>query len=128
MLIKEIGLQWYYDRILKQYVYPAAIHMWQLTGKGWDVMETETFIIKYEESVQGHLGLHHDHADISCVLALNEGYEGGGTYFSRQKELHKGKTGYISIHPSQVTHMHGARPVSKGERYVTVSFCRKPKQ
>jgi len=128
MLIKEIGLQWYYDRILKQYVYPAAIHMWQLTGKGWDVMETETFIIKYEESVQGHLGLHHDHADISCVLALNEGYEGGGTYFSRQKELHKGKTGHISIHPSQVTHMHGARPVSKGERYVTVSFCRKPKQ
>ena len=128
MLIKEIGLQWYYDRILKQYVYPAAIHMWQLTGKGWDVMETETFIIKYEESVQGHLGLHHDHADISCVLALNEGYEGGGTYFSRQKKLHKGKTGHISIHPSQVTHMHGARPVSKGERYVTVSFCRKPKQ
>jgi len=128
MLITELGLQWYYQRILKEYVYPVAIHMWHLEGKGWDVMKSENFIIKYEETVQGHLSLHHDYADISCVLALNEEYEGGGTYFSKQKKLHKGKTGYISIHPSQVTHRHGARPVVKGERYVLVSFCKKPKQ
>lgn len=126
MLISELGLHWYYERILKEYVYPAAIHLWKLSGKGWDVMKTETFIIKYEESVQGHLDLHHDHADISCVLALNEGYEGGGTYFSRQSALHKGKVGHIAIHPSQVTHLHGARPVIKGERYVQVSFCKRP--
>jgi GR25 family glycosyltransferase involved in LPS biosynthesis len=128
MLITELGLQWYYQRILKEYVYPVAIHMWHLEGKGWDVMNSENFIIKYEETVQGHLSLHHDYADISCVLALNEGYEGGGTYFSKQRKLHKGKTGCVSIHPSQITHRHGARPVVKGERYVLVSFCRKPKQ
>lgn len=125
MLINKLGLRWYYERILKEFVYPVAIHYWHLEGKGWDTMGSENFIIKYEESVQGHLSLHHDYADISCVVALNEGYEGGGTYFSKQKMLHKGKTGYVSIHPSQITHRHGARPVSKGERYVLVSFCKR---
>ena len=93
MLINELGLQDYYDRILKDYVYPIAIEKWKLEGKQWTTLKSENFIIKYEEDVQGHLSLHHDSAAISCVLALNEEYEGGGTYFWRQQKLHKGKTG-----------------------------------
>lgn len=125
MLINELGLQTYYQYVLQDFVYPVAIHKWKLEGPEWPKMDSENFIIKYEENVQGHLSLHHDGATISCVLALNEEYEGGGTWFSRQQELHKGKTGYISIHPSIITHRHGARPVTKGERYVLVSFCKR---
>jgi GR25 family glycosyltransferase involved in LPS biosynthesis/glycosyltransferase involved in cell wall biosynthesis len=128
MLINELGLQSHYQRILQEFVYPVAIQKWALEGKEWPVLSSENFIIKYDESVQGHLALHHDSADISMVLALNDDYEGGGTYFWRQKELHKGKTGYISIHPSVITHRHGARAVTKGKRFVLVSFCNKPKK
>jgi GR25 family glycosyltransferase involved in LPS biosynthesis len=125
MLINELGLQKYYQYVLQDFVYPVAIHKWRLEGIEWTRMQSENFIIKYEEDVQGHLSLHHDGATISCVLALNDEYEGGGTWFSRQQKLHKGKTGYISIHPSIITHRHGARPVTKGERYVLVSFCKR---
>lgn len=128
MLINELGLQEYYQRILQDFVYPVAIQKWALEGNDWPVLSSENFIIKYDESVQGHLALHHDSADISMVLALNDDYEGGGTYFWRQKQLHKGKTGHISIHPSVITHRHGARAVTKGKRFVLVSFCNKPKK
>ena len=123
MLIDELGLQTFYQYVLQDFVYPVAIHKWGLEGKDWTNMASENFMIKYEEAIQGHLSLHHDSASISTVLALNEGYEGGGTYFWRQKELHKGKTGHISVHPSVITHRHGGRPVTKGKRYILVSFC-----
>lgn len=128
MLITELGLQDYYQRILEEFVYPVAIQKWALEGKEWATLSSENFIIKYDEAVQGHLALHHDSAAISMVLALNDDYEGGGTYFWRQQKLHKGKTGYISIHPSVITHRHGARAVTKGKRFVLVSFCNRIKQ
>jgi hypothetical protein len=128
MLITELGLQDYYQRILEEFVYPVAIQKWALEGKEWATLSSENFIIKYDEAVQGHLALHHDSAAISMVLALNDEYEGGGTYFWRQQKLHKGKTGYISIHPSVITHRHGARAVTKGKRFVLVSFCNRIKQ
>lgn len=127
MLINELGLQEHYQRILEEYVYPVAIKKWALEGQEWTNMSSENFIIKYDEAIQGHLALHHDSASISMVLALNDDYEGGGTYFWRQKELHKGKTGYISVHPSVITHRHGARAVTKGKRFVLVSFCNRNK-
>ena len=77
--------------------------IWGLEGKNWPNMNSENFMIKYTEEKQGHLSLHHDYADISFVLALNEEYEGGGTYFHRQKALHKGKPGHISLHPGAIT-------------------------
>ena len=83
-------------------------------------------MIKYQEDVQGHLSLHHDSGSISCVLTLNRDFEGGGTWFWRQQKVHKGNVGEISIHPAQITHRHGGRPISKGERYIIVSFCSKP--
>ena len=83
-------------------------------------------MIKYDEDVQGHLALHHDAGLISCVLTLNKDFEGGGTWFWRQQKVHKGNIGEISIHPAKITHRHGGRPISKGERYIIVSFCSKP--
>ena len=128
MLIDELGLQTYYQYVLQDFVYPVAIHKWGLEGKDWTNMVSENFMIKYEEEVQGHLSLHHDSASISTVLALNEGYEGGGTWFWRQQKLHKGQTGHVSVHPSVITHRHGGRPVTKGKRYILVSFCNRVKQ
>ena len=76
VLLESIGLNEAYQRVLKEYVYPCAIHMWRLEGSLWPNMESENFMIKYTEEKQGHLSLHHDFSDISCVLALNEEYEG----------------------------------------------------
>jgi len=125
MLLTEFGFDEIYHRLLVEYVYPMSIHKWHLEGKVWEDLVSENFIIKYDASVQGHLSLHHDNGSISCVLALNDDFVGGGTYFEKQKVLHNGKVGHISVHPSVITHRHGGRPVEEGQRFIIVSFCNK---
>ena len=123
MLISEFGFQEIYHKILMEYVYPMAKFMWHLEGDKWNDLHSENFMIKYDANIQGHLSLHHDSGVISCVLALNDDYRGGGTYFSKQHKLHKGDVGHISVHPSVITHRHGGRPVEDGQRFIVVSFC-----
>ena len=125
MLLTEFGFDEIYHRVLVEYVYPMSIHKWHLEGKVWEDLASENFIIKYDASVQGHLSLHHDNGSISCVLALNDDFVGGGTYFEKYKVLHNGKVGHISVHPSVITHRHGGRPVEEGQRFIIVSFCNK---
>ena len=92
ILLESIGLDKTYSKVLKEFVYPCAIHKWQLHGKPWPDLSSENFMIKYQEDVQGHLSLHHDSGLISCVLTLNRDFEGGGTWFWRQQKVHKGNS------------------------------------
>ena len=83
-----------------------------------------TFLAKYTASAQGHLSLHHDNSDLTCLIQLSsmDEYEGGGTYFKRQKKLVKNGMGWATLHPGNITHRHGGRAISKGVRYILVSF------
>ena len=124
MLITEIGMDEIYTDVLKEYVMQVGIYLWALEGKGWDDMNSENFLAKYTPSAQGHLSIHHDKADITCLVQLSDTneYEGGGTWFRRQKKLVKNPIGYATLHPGNITHKHGARATTKGTRYIVVSF------
>ena len=124
MLITEIGMDEIYNDVLKDYVMQVAVYLWALEGKGWDSMSSENFLAKYIPTAQGHLGIHHDRADITCLVQLSDldEYEGGGTWFRRQKKLVKNPIGYATLHPGNITHKHGARATTKGTRYIVVSF------
>ena len=126
MLLNDLNFEGIYYEVLREYVIPASIHAFQLDGKGWDDMLSEDFLAKYVPHAQGHLSLHHDHSNITALVTLSnfEEYEGGGTYFSHQKKLIKEKQGYVSIHPGNITHKHGARATTKGTRYIIVSFMK----
>lgn len=126
MLLEAIDFTSIYYEVLKEYVMPASIHAFGLDGKGWDEMESEDFLAKYVPNAQGHLSLHHDASQITALVTLSnfDEYEGGGTYFSHQKKLVKEKQGYVSIHPGNITHKHGARATTKGTRYIIVSFMK----
>ena len=126
MLLNDIEFEQIYYEVLREFVIPASIHAFQLEGRGWEDMVSEDFLAKYVPSAQGHLSLHHDHSNITALVTLSnfEEYEGGGTYFSHQKQLVKEKQGYVSIHPGNITHKHGARATTKGTRYIIVSFMK----
>lgn len=124
VLLSSVGLDELYTKVLKEFVYPAAIHFWKLEGQRYPNLVPENFAIKYTPATQGHLNMHHDDGTFSTVLALNDEFTGGGTHFYRQGKTHKGEIGHIAIHPSQITHRHGGRPIEDGERYIIVSFCR----
>ena len=124
MLLDTLGLHDVYMEVLRRYVMPFSIYMWGLEGKGWDKLKSENFLAKYTPNAQGHLSIHHDSSDITCLVQLSDisEYEGGGTWFWRQKQLVKSPIGYCTIHPGNITHKHGARAVSNGVRYIIVSF------
>ena len=126
MLLDTVKLNSVYEKVLQKHCYPAAIYLYGLEGKNWDSLKGENFIIKYKSDGQPHLSLHHDFSRVTFLTNLTQhgkDYEGGGTYFARQKLLFKGDLGDVTLHPGNITHKHGARPTTKGTRYVIVSFC-----
>ena len=128
VLLPELGLDRIYNRVLKEVVYPMCVYIWKLEGSGWHTMESENFLARYTTDRQSHLSLHHDFSHMTMVVKLNDEFEGGGTWFPKYKTLSNPKrVGTATLHPGMVTHLHGARPIYAGKRYICVSFMRKTK-
>lgn len=127
IVIDKIGFNEIYNDLLKRFVMPMNIHMFELEGEGWDNMESENFLAKYTPKAQGHLSIHHDASDITALVNLSQPddeFTGGGTWFRRQKSLYRPPKGSLSIHPGNITHKHGARAVTSGQRFIMVSFMK----
>ena len=61
---------------------------------------------------------------LSILLYLNDSYEGGEIVFPRQNVKLKPEPGSMVIFPSMGTHPHKALTVTKGTKYVVVSWAR----
>jgi GR25 family glycosyltransferase involved in LPS biosynthesis len=126
VLLQDINLQDAYHQVLKEVVYPLCIHLWTLEGKGWKDMFSENFLARYTTDRQSHLSLHHDFSHVTMVVKLNDEFDGGGTWFPKYNLLsNPERVGVATLHPGMVTHLHGARPIYAGKRYICVSFMRK---
>ena len=114
-----------YDTILKNVAFHAVDALYDANVTKSNIIH-ETFIIRYRPEFQGFLKLHHDASAFTILTTLSEldDYEGGCTFFPEHETLVKSPAGHVSIHPGNLTHKHGARPITSGERYVIVSFCR----
>ncbi len=128
MVLQVLDMNDTYQAVLAEYVMPLAIHHWGL-GNAWSDFSAETFLAKYTATAQGHLSIHHDESDITCLIQLSDlhEYEGGGTYFKRQKKVVKNAIGHATLHPGHITHKHGGRAISRGLRYILVSFIHRNK-
>eukprot|EP00981_Chlorochromonas_danica_P007677 scaffold1863_cov166-Ochromonas_danica.AAC.2 len=87
----------------------------------------DLFITKYDSSPslldeRNQLALHEDKSPWTFVLALNDNFEGGGTYFAsnRDKLYHPKATGVLIFHGRQP---HGAMKITSGSRYILAGFC-----
>lgn len=128
VLLEEIGLNEIYKRVLEEVISPLVIHIWKLEGNGWQPMNSENFLARYTTDRQSHLALHHDFSHITMVVKLNDEFEGGGTWFPKYQLLSNPKrVGMATLHPGLITHLHGARPIHSGRRYICVSFMRNSK-
>ena len=125
-LLEVLGMDKIYNKLINEHVQPLAKHVYQLDGTSWDGLRDESFIIRYKPEEQAHLGIHHDHSNITTLVNLNPGgFKGGGTYFPKYKcNVNPKELGIMTLHPGNITHKHGARPVTEGIRYVIVSFIK----
>lgn len=127
VLLGDIEIGDIYNRVLREFVYPLCVHVWDLHGDDWLKMNSENFMARYTPDKQAHLSLHHDFSNITAVVKLNDEFDGGGTWFPKYNKLSNPKrVGTATLHPGMVTHLHGARPIYSGRRYITVSFMKKP--
>ena len=118
--MKQIGLGEIWKKVVIEYIGRVAAKQFNnIRTRGYNI----AFVVRYTLDTQTELKPHHDAAVHSSVTVLNRDFEGGGTYFERQKYLHKpGKIGSTTLHPGRCTHFHSGKPITSGTRYILVSF------
>jgi predicted 2-oxoglutarate/Fe(II)-dependent dioxygenase YbiX len=84
----------------------------------------DVFVIKYEVGQQQELRMHHDVAQVSASVKLNDEYQGAELQFPRQNFSNREmKIGEMVAWPSLVTHPHSSTPITSGVKYsATVWF------
>ena len=82
----------------------------------------DAFLVRYEATASSHfLPLHFDESTHSCVLALNDDFEGGGSYiYSLNRSVSPSTGGMVSFLGNQC--LHGGNPVTHGIRYILAIF------
>ena len=120
--LKTFGWGMIYQNIFDEYVQPLVNNIWQI--KTPNMMNCENFIAKYTPDNQDYLAVHNDESSYSCLVALNDDFEGGGTFYPRQNIEVNLKPGYALVHP-ELNYRHGGRAITKGVRYIIVTFCKR---
>ena len=102
--------------------------IWPQLKSVWPLIDyhgiNDAFIIKYEVGKQEELRVHHDVAQVSASIKLNDDYEGAVLEFPRQNKSNKSvPVGSMLAWPSLVTHPHASTPIRSGVKYsMTVWF------
>ena len=74
-------------------------------------------VLRYDAATKNNrLGIHQDGSYLTCLIALNDEYKGGGTYIEPLGETIKAPTGHVLCHPGHIRH--AGIKINEGKRYV----------
>jgi procollagen-lysine,2-oxoglutarate 5-dioxygenase, invertebrate len=123
--MNQVGLERIWLHFLKVYVRPfqEKIFLGYFHDPPRSLMN---FVVRYRPDEQPSLRPHHDSSTYTINIALNTAnvdYEGGGCRFLRYNcSVKETKMGYMLMHPGRLTHFHEGLLVTKGTRYIMISF------
>jgi len=124
----EISLAMISPRLFEAVQNDMGERIWPQLQQHWPLIDyhgiNDVFIIKYEKGGQEELRQHHDVAQVSASVKLNDTYEGALLDFSRQNFTNAQlPVGSLLAWPSLVTHPHGSTPITSGTKYsLTIWF------
>lgn len=123
--MNQVGLERHWLHILAEFVRPLQ----EMVFTGYyhnPPVSMMNFVVRYRPDEQPSLRPHHDSSTYTINLALNTpnvDYEGGGCRFIRYNcSVRDTKRGWLLMHPGRLTHYHEGLLVTKGTRYIMVSF------
>jgi GR25 family glycosyltransferase involved in LPS biosynthesis len=120
--LKQLKLDEFWKYVVNNYFKKIMSHLYKYLTKDYNI----AFIVKYDaENGQTNLKPHHDASVYTINIALNDVYcyEGGGVNFiSKSITFVNKNVGWLILHPGRLTHYHEALPITKGKRYILVSF------
>jgi hypothetical protein len=89
----------------------------------------DVFVIKYSLDAQTELRIHHDVAQVSASVKLNDDYDGAELAFPRQNVTNENvPVGSLLVWPSLVTHPHRTEPLRSGVKYGLTVWFELPEQ
>jgi tetratricopeptide (TPR) repeat protein len=82
----------------------------------------DAFCVRYKaDGANNHLSIHTDESTHSFILALNDDFRAGGTYFYDRNQTVSLRTGdLLSFRGDQLSH--GGEPIATGTRYILAVF------
>nr|XP_021187543.2 procollagen-lysine,2-oxoglutarate 5-dioxygenase isoform X1 [Helicoverpa armigera] len=123
--MNQVGLERHWLHILKEFVRPLQ----EMVFTGYyhnPPVSIMNFVVRYRPDEQPSLRPHHDSSTYTINLALNTpnvDFEGGGCRFIRYNcSVRDTKLGWLLMHPGRLTHYHEGLSVTKGTRYIMISF------
>uniref|UniRef100_A0A1I8JKP9 Fe2OG dioxygenase domain-containing protein n=2 Tax=Macrostomum lignano TaxID=282301 RepID=A0A1I8JKP9_9PLAT len=122
--MRQVGWEAHWLHFLVKYMHPIQLKLFQgYSDKPWARMN---FVVRYHPEEQKELRPHHDASDYTVNLALNQvgvDFEGGGCRFTRYNcSVIAPRLGWAFVHPGRITHLHEGLEVTKGVRYIFVTF------
>jgi hypothetical protein len=105
--------------------------LWPRLKRVWPYVDyvglRDAFVIKYELGGQEELRIHHDVAQVSASIKLNDDYTGAELRFPRQNAGNASvAVGDALVWPSLVTHPHLSTPLRSGTKYSLTIWCEVP--
>ncbi|KAH8411190.1 hypothetical protein KR222_010054, partial [Zaprionus bogoriensis] len=123
--MRQVGLDALYLKFLQMFVRPLQERVF--SGYYHNPPRSlMNFMVRYRPDEQPSLRPHHDSSTYTINIAMNRAgidYEGGGCHFLRYNcSVTETKKGWMLMHPGRLTHFHEGLLVTKGTRYIMISF------
>jgi len=104
--------------ICEKYMYKKISELYNINS--YDIGINEIFVVKYDMIHQRRLDAHRDGSEFSFIIALNEDYSDGGTYFTNTKKHIEFETGDCLVFSGQ--NEHKGLEITSGTRYIIAGF------
>jgi len=129
----ELSLTQISPRLFEALQNDLGSRIWPLLQTQWGQIDyfglNDAFVIKYEQGGQEELRLHHDVAQVSGSVKLNDDYTGAELEFPRQQFTNASiPVGTLLVWPSLVTHPHRSTPITSGTKYSLTLWFELPMQ
>jgi len=127
----EISLAAIAPRLFEAVEQDIGVRMWPALQQWWPLIDyhglRDAFVIRYAMGEQEELRMHHDVAQVSASIKLNDDYEGAVLEFPRQKFSNADvPVGDVIAWPSLVTHPHASSQLTRGVKYSLTIWCELP--
>lgn len=129
----EISLAMISPRLFEAVENDMGARIWPILKEEWPLIDyhgiNDAFVIKYEAGGQESLRIHHDVAQVSASIKLNDDYDGAVLEFPRQGVSNADvPVGSLLAWPSLVTHPHHSTPITRGVKYSLTIWFELPMQ
>ena len=129
----EVSLATISPRLYENLMVDLGERIWPQLQEKWPLIDycglRDAFVIKYSMDTQTELRLHHDIAQVSGSVKLNDSYTGAELSFPQQGFTNSDlAVGSLLVWPSLVTHPHQSLALTSGVKYSLTLWFEIPEQ